>query len=103
MLVGSYFYTYVSYLLNFDIDDVISFDIKYFFLLQRELYCTEEKLGWEKVSWGEWVLKISIQKKKKKMCKTFKKSKKKKVKIFSFIVHKYDRTLIEHDFFIIRI
>ena len=32
-LVGSYFCTYVSHLLNFDTDDVVSFDIKYFFIL----------------------------------------------------------------------
>ena len=31
VLMGSYFYTYVSYLLDFDMDDVVSFDIKYFF------------------------------------------------------------------------
>ena len=31
MLVGSYFYTYVSHLLGFDTDNVILFDTKYFF------------------------------------------------------------------------
>ena len=31
ILVSSYFYIHVSYLLGFDIDDVISFDTKYFF------------------------------------------------------------------------
>ena len=32
VLVGSYFYTYVSRLLDFDADDVISFYTKYFFI-----------------------------------------------------------------------
>ena len=32
MLVGSYFCTYISYLLDFDIDNMVSFDTKYFFL-----------------------------------------------------------------------
>ena len=31
MLVGSYFYTHASHLLGFDIDDVVSFNTKYFF------------------------------------------------------------------------
>ena len=31
ILVNSYFYIHVSHLLSFDIDDVISFDTKYFF------------------------------------------------------------------------
>ena len=67
-------------------------------LLQSGLYCTE-KLGWEKVFWGEWVLKISIQKKKNDVENSKEVKKKKKVKIFSFIVHKYDRTFIKHTFF----
>ena len=33
MLVSNYFYTHISHLLSFDTDDVVSFDIKYFFLL----------------------------------------------------------------------
>ena len=33
MLVSSYFYTHISYSLSFDMDDVLSFDKKYFFLL----------------------------------------------------------------------
>ena len=32
VLVGSYFYTHVSHLLGFNIDDVISFHTKYFLL-----------------------------------------------------------------------
>ena len=32
MLVGSYFCTYISYLLDFDIDNMVSFDTKYFFV-----------------------------------------------------------------------
>ena len=35
MLVNSYFYTYIFRLLNFDIDDVVSFDTKYFFLVEH--------------------------------------------------------------------
>ena len=31
LLVGSYFFIYISYLLDFYTDDVISFDTKYFF------------------------------------------------------------------------
>ena len=31
MLVGSYFYTHVSHLLDFDTDNVVLFDTKYFF------------------------------------------------------------------------
>ena len=34
MLVGSYFYTYISHFLGFDMDDMILFDTKYFFLTQ---------------------------------------------------------------------
>ena len=30
--MGSYFPTYVSHLLGFDMDDLVKFDIKYFFL-----------------------------------------------------------------------
>ena len=30
--MSNYFCTYISCLLNFDIDDVLSFDIKYFFI-----------------------------------------------------------------------
>ena len=33
VLVDSYFYTHVSHLLGFDTDDVVSFNIKYFFEL----------------------------------------------------------------------
>ena len=33
VLVSNYFYTHVSRLLDFDTDDVVSFDIKYFFIL----------------------------------------------------------------------
>ena len=33
VLVGNYFYTHVSHLLGFDTDDVVSFDTKYFFIL----------------------------------------------------------------------
>ena len=33
MLVGKFFYTHDSYLLNFDIDVVVSFNKKYFFLV----------------------------------------------------------------------
>ena len=36
MLVVSYFCTYVSHLLNFDLNDVVKFDIKYFFLEERK-------------------------------------------------------------------
>ena len=32
VLVGSYFCIHASHLLNFDTDDVVSFDIRYFFL-----------------------------------------------------------------------
>ena len=32
MLMGSYFYTHVSHLLGFDIDNMISFHTKYFYL-----------------------------------------------------------------------
>ena len=35
MLVNSYFYTYIFRLLNFDIVDVVSFDTKYFFLVEH--------------------------------------------------------------------
>ena len=31
MLVDSYFYTHIYHLLGFDTDDMVSFDIKYFF------------------------------------------------------------------------
>ena len=48
-------------------------------MLQSGLYCTE-KLGWEKVFWGEWVLKISIQKKKKNDVENSKEVKEKKLK-----------------------
>ena len=34
LLVGSYFYTHISYLLGFDINDMVSFNIKYFFFLE---------------------------------------------------------------------
>ena len=37
-LVDSYFYRHISYLLNFDMDDVISFDTKYFFLTKEWAY-----------------------------------------------------------------
>ena len=33
VLVGSYLCPHVSHLLDFDMDNVISFDIKYFFIL----------------------------------------------------------------------
>ena len=39
------------------------------------------------------------KKKKKNDVENSKEVKKKKVKIFSFIVHKYDRTFIKHTFF----
>ena len=32
VLVGSYFCTHISCLLDFDMDDVLSFDTKYFFI-----------------------------------------------------------------------
>ena len=35
VLVNSYFYTYIFRLLNFDIVDVVSFDTKYFFLVEH--------------------------------------------------------------------
>ena len=35
MIVNSYFCTYIFHLLNFDIDDVVSFDAKYFFLVEH--------------------------------------------------------------------
>lgn len=34
--MSSYFYTHISYLLDLDMNDVVSFDIKYFFPLT---YC----------------------------------------------------------------
>ena len=43
VLVGSYFYIYISHLLDFDTDDVISFDTKHFFhpnTLQNHIYQT---------------------------------------------------------------
>ena len=33
VLVGNYFYTHVSHLLEFDTDDVVSLDTKYFFVI----------------------------------------------------------------------
>ena len=36
VLVGSYFCTHVSYSLDFDTDDVVSFDIKYFFISSNQ-------------------------------------------------------------------
>ena len=39
VLVSSYFYTHISHLLDFDIDDVVSFDTKYiFYLLNLNFY-----------------------------------------------------------------
>ena len=38
VLVSSYFYTYISHLLGFDMDDMVSFDIKYFFVLEIESF-----------------------------------------------------------------
>ena len=35
VLVDSYFCTHVSRLLNFDINDIVSFDTKYFFISQN--------------------------------------------------------------------
>ena len=35
MLVGGYFYTHDSQLLSFDTNDVVLFDIKYFFLVKE--------------------------------------------------------------------
>ena len=38
VLVGSYLCTHVSHLLDFDMDNVISFDIKYFFHFVEPIY-----------------------------------------------------------------
>ena len=40
MLVGSYFCTHVSRLLDFDMNDVVSFDTKYFLFLETYLLKT---------------------------------------------------------------
>jgi len=39
VLVGIYFYLYVSHLLDFNIIYVVLFDIKYFFLMWIECMC----------------------------------------------------------------
>ena len=36
--MGNYFCTHVSQLLNFDTDDIVSFDTKYFFLNTLAFY-----------------------------------------------------------------
>ena len=43
MLVGSYFCTHVSHLLGFNTDDVVQFDIKYFFLERSGLRDSSNK------------------------------------------------------------
>ena len=35
VLIDSYFFTYTSQLLDFDMDDVISFNTKYFFVIHE--------------------------------------------------------------------
>ena len=37
VLAGNYFYTHVSHLLEFDTDDVVSLDTKYFFVIRPYL------------------------------------------------------------------
>ena len=38
VLMGSYFWTHVFHLLDFDMDDIISFDTKYFFQKLRKMF-----------------------------------------------------------------
>ena len=59
MLVVSYFCIYVSHLLGFDLNDVVKFDIKYFFLEEREE--KKKKL----VQTHSWYLQHNVEKENK--------------------------------------
>ena len=48
MLVGKYFYTHDSHLLDFDMDDVVLFDKKYFFPILWDVQHQQHNLIW----WG---------------------------------------------------